>query len=225
MQQDYCDVDGETTTLRKKWDEFRALSDLERIENKPTIENEITRAIDHHYKSKLMKVTEQRSMLHERNRAMTVNQENMLVSLCKILSSGGLMIEKKMLKQLIEIVTFNGVDAREDCRVSTSVVDGFMKRHENEIDFAKSSGIDPLRAEQMTEEVRDLWFQKMDNFIKELFELKLVPWRSMAEVPAANEYNMDELASDTTKRRDKVVIDVRRRASRQLTITPEGDKS
>ena len=54
MQQDYYDVDGETTTLRKKWDEFHALSDLERIENKSTIENEITRAIDHHYKSKLM---------------------------------------------------------------------------------------------------------------------------------------------------------------------------
>eukprot|EP00978_Attheya_sp_CCMP212_P043170 scaffold277260_cov31-Attheya_sp.AAC.1 len=55
-----------------------------------------------------------------------------------------------------------------------------------------SSSIDPQRARKATEEVRDHYFTKIENFVKLTENIGLHSWKSAAEVPARNIFNMDE---------------------------------
>ena len=50
----------------------------------------------------------------------------------------------------------------------------------------------------------------------------MIPWQSFAEVPAANKYNMDELATDTSGHRRKIIGNSTH-LGRLFQLTPEGD--
>ena len=52
--------------------------------------------------------------------------------------------------------------------------------------------------------------------------MKRIPWKKANEVPRQVIYNMDEVGTDTTKRRAKVIASSAE-MMRHFQITPEGD--
>ena len=77
------------------------------------------------------------------------------------------------------------------------------------------------RAAQATDDVRATFFSKVDEFARELHELGLVKYDSFANWPSNRIYSMDELSSDTTKRRNGV-IGAAEDDNRLVSITEEG---
>ena len=59
---------------------------------------------------------------------------------------------------------------------SVSALNRFLKRRSDDINRKKTSGIDPARADQATEDVRATFFSKVDEFARELHELGLVKY-------------------------------------------------
>ena len=154
--------------------------------------------------------------LHDGNRVMTVEQEDYLAELCKILAQSGNGLNRD------EVLTCMNELAPGEKSYSQNAVDGFFKRHPD-LKMGGSSGIDPLRAAQANEQIRDSYFCKLDYYIESLHAMKRMKWDKMADIPKKNIYNMDELASDTTKRRNKVAMDSSS-TERTFMITPEGDR-
>ena len=65
--------------------------------------------------------------------------------------------------------------------------------------------LDVARVRQAKEEVRNSFLFKLDLYTQLLYKMKKIPWRTFADVPSANKYNMDEIATNTSKhRREKI---------------------
>jgi hypothetical protein len=105
------------------------------------------------------------------------------------------------------------------CSTSLSTVDRFLKRHDD-IKLTGSSGIDPVRADQADDELRRIYFTKLQNFIRTLNKFGKVPWKKYEDIPSEAIHNYDELSSETHKRRKKTVGDAAMRDRRQFSITP-----
>ena len=152
--------------------------------------------------------------LHQRNCLLTPSEEQWLFKLCTSLAKSGHGLDREKVLHCMNR-TCEG-------NFSFHAVDGFLKRHPK-LKLRGSSGIDGARARQANKYVRDNYFCKLDAFIDSLFGMDLLKWKSFKDIPARCIYNMDELGSDTTKRRTKIVTDSEVDA-RNFTITPEGDK-
>lgn len=168
------------------------------------------------YKTKKANQKAQQSDLHESNCVMTANEEEYLVQFCKILAHSGQGLTRKEVLQSMNIISSC------DSSHSQNAVDGFFKRNPT-LKLKGSSGIDPQRSSQANEHVRDAFFCKLDAYVEVLHAMGKMKWKSFSEIPSKFIYNMDELASDTTKRRDKVATDCDS-SLRTFTITPEGDR-
>lgn len=154
--------------------------------------------------------------LHEDNCVLNANEEAYLVQLCKILAQSGHGLDHDGVTLCVNLIT----DSQKS--LSKHAVDDFFKRNPG-TKFIGSSGIDPLRASQANEHVRDSFFCKLDAFIEILHEMGKMKWKTFSDIPSRLIYNMDELASDTTKHRNKVAADSTSDL-RTFTITPEGDR-
>jgi hypothetical protein len=167
-----------------------------------------------HTKKENQKV--QQSDLHRSNCVLTANEEKCLVQLCKILASSGHGLDRmKVLGCLNRIAPVEGSHSQK-------AVDGFFKRNP-ELKLVGSSGIDSVRASQANEHVRDVMFCKLNNFVGVLHAMGRSKYETFADIPSKYIYNMDEVASDTTKRRNKIAVDSEV-AKGVFTITPEGDR-
>ena len=145
------------------------------------------------------------------------------MQLCTILGASGHGLDRDEILMCIDLIASTGGQSH-----SQSAVDGFFKRH-GQLKLLGSSGIDPQRASQANEAVRDAYFCKLDAYINILYSMGRIKWKSFADVPNKFIYNMDELSSDTTKRRKKVAVAVDKSNKsksdvRNYTITPEGDR-
>ena len=152
--------------------------------------------------------------LHKNNCLLTANEEAYLVQLCKILGYGGHGLDRDKVLMCINLISPG--------EHSQSAVDGFFNRHP-ELKLKGTSGIDPLRASQANENVQATFFCKLNAYIEILHAMGSIKWKSFADIPSKFKYNMDEVASDTTKRRKKVATDSEVQV-RAYTITPEGDR-
>jgi hypothetical protein len=82
--------------------------------------------------------------------------------------------------------------------------------------------IDPQRAKKANTETRDALFVKLDCYIKSLLAMGLVPWKPYSDVSKQSIHNMDEVGTDTTKHRSKIVADALT-MNHKFKITPKGD--
>ena len=105
---------------------------------------------------------------------------------------------------------------------SESTTHNFLKWHPN-IKLSGSSGIDPACAAQVNDNVWEDYFCKLDAYINVLYKMGRLKWKSFAEIPAKNIYNMDEVGSDMTKWWKNIVKDAKAE-THCFTIMPEGDK-
>jgi len=170
------------------------------------------------FEQKLANQSAQRKALHQGNCILTANEEQYLVELCKILCYGGGGLD---MDQILECMNLIAPPVGKTTHSETAARN-FLARHPS-IKLSGSSGVDPARAAQANDNVRETYFCKLDAYINTLYNMGKIKWKSFAEIPAKFKYNMDELGSDTTKRRKKVAKDSSVEV-RCFTITPEGDK-
>ena len=169
------------------------------------------------FENKDVNQTAQRKDLAESKRLLTVEEEAYLVQLCKLLAKSGHGLDRDKVLTCFNLIAPSTVGSH-----SQKAVDRFFKRNPD-IKLKGSSGIDPLRASQANEYVRDTFFFKLDALVGQLYAMGLIKWKTFAEIPSKFIYNMDELASDTTQRRNKIAADSESNV-RNYTITPEGDR-
>jgi hypothetical protein len=159
------------------------------------------------------------------NRYLTDNEEKQFILFCTIMCEVGYGISKPELKSLIDDYVDSDSILQEMEASSNKIIDNVLKRNPNLAKFLKAGSLDPKRARQATEKTRRYFFQKMDCFIKLLYEQGAVPWKCWAAIPSSKIYNMDEVGFDFTGHRLKVLtstqVQKRRLANQQCT--PDGD--
>jgi hypothetical protein len=146
------------------------------------------------YDTKHNNQSAQRHDLHHGNCILTENEEEYLIQLCKILSYGGHGLD---LDQIIECMNVIAPPINKTTH-SESTTHNFLKQHPN-IKLSSSSSIDPACAAQVNDNIWEDYFCKLDAYINVLYKMGRLKWKSFAEIPAKNIYNMDEVGSDMTK--------------------------
>ena len=125
-----------------------------------------------------------------------------------------------MLEIINERINF-GEDGRFTTDVTEKIYRTIVKRNPKVMKIISACSIDPLRARKATKATRDQAFAKLDAFVRNLHSQGRIPWKSAAEVPLEVWYNMDEVGTDTTKHRNKVIAPST--IMRLFAQTPEGD--
>ena len=90
-----------------------------------------------------------------------------------------------------------------------------------ELRFVQANSLDPLRAKQANEETRDAFFTRLDCFCKLLHRMGVWEFEHACDVPLERWFNFDEVSTDPTKRKAKVLVFAT--LARIFQITPEGD--
>jgi hypothetical protein len=159
------------------------------------------------------------------NRYLTNNEERQFILFSTIMCEVGYGISKPELKTLIDEYVNADAILQEMEESSSKIIDNVLKRNPGLAKFLKAGALDPKRARQATEKTRRNFFQKMDCFIKLLYEQGAVPWKNFSEIPANKIYNMDEVGFDFTGHRLKVLTstEVRQRRLANQQCTPDGD--
>ncbi len=157
------------------------------------------------------------------NRDLTDNEELAIVQMCRVLSMCGRGVTKDELLNITNEYIHHHEDARLIQDATRKITRGLMGRHKELVKIVQASSMDPKRAEQATEDTRDAMFFKLDSYIKSLYEMGHVSWKSYKEIPKENLFNMDEVGNDTTKHRSKIIADKVAIMARMFQMTPEGD--
>ena len=159
------------------------------------------------------------------NRHLTNNEERQFILFSTIMCEVGYGISKPELKTLIDEYVNADAILQEMEESSMKIIDNVLKRNPGLAKFLKAGALDPKRARQATEKTRRNFFQKMDCFIKLLYEQGAVPWKNFAEIPANKIYNMDEVGFDFTGHRLNFLTstEVRQRRLANQQCTPNGD--
>jgi hypothetical protein len=69
---------------------------------------------------------------------------------------------------------------REEC--SKKVLRGLFERYTDLVKIVDACSLDPQRARKANAETRDAVFVKLDCYIKSLYAMELIPWKSFGEV-------------------------------------------
>lgn len=156
------------------------------------------------------------------NRILTESEELCTVQTVLILAKGGFGCTPDEMKQIINA----RINWKEDERFTTDCSDKICRnicdRHPDMMKVVAAAGIDPARANKANTFTRDQVFSKFDAFIKNLYKQNRVPWKSAKEIPNCKLFNMDEVGTDTTKHRGKVIAPAA--LNRLFARTPEGDR-
>jgi hypothetical protein len=116
------------------------------------------------------------------------------------------------------------VDDREKQEPTEKVVRDILERHPELMKLVNSGSLDPLRAKKANLKTRDTVFSKLQAQVRGLYAQGNFPWKNYCDIPGNCIFNMDEVGTDTTKHRRKVIADKRNIFQRIFTITPEGDR-
>jgi hypothetical protein len=189
-------------------------------QNKPVEQAE---AVLNEYISKLKHNTTNRTKTASAShRYLTDNEELAIVQLCRVLANMGQGVSKQEVLLMIDEYLHIEEDDRRRVDCSAKILRGLFERHTDLVKIVAACSIDPQRAKKANTETRDAVFVKLDCYIKSLHAMGLVPWKSFSDVSKKSIYNMDEVGTDTTKHRSKIVADALTMI-RKFLITPEGD--
>lgn len=156
------------------------------------------------------------------NRILTESEELCIVQTVLILAKGGFGCTPDEMKQIINARINWEEDARFTTDCSDKVYRNICERYPDMMKVVAAAGIDPARANKANTFTRDQVFSKFDAFIRNLHSQNRVPWKSAAEIPNCKLHNMDEVGTDTTKHRGKVIAPAN--LIRLFARTPEGDR-
>jgi hypothetical protein len=153
---------------------------------------------------------------------LTNQQELAIVQIAKLLGMMGEGITRLDIHRMILEVLNIDEDERTRYECTEKVLDRLLKRNKELVKLVSAGSLDPARAKKANKQTRDAMFKKLDAYIRNLYAMKRIPWKRAKEVPRQVIYNMDEVGTDTTKRRAKVIASAEE-MMRHFQITPEGD--
>jgi hypothetical protein len=160
----------------------------------------------------------------ESRRYLTEQEENGLVHLAVTLGKSGMGIDRDELLSIINEMLNLDLDEREREEATEKTVRCILERHPELMKLVNSGGLDPARARKATKTTRDIVFAKLQAQTRCLYAQGKIPWMDYRDIPSRLIYNMDEVGTDTTKHRRKIIADKRNIFSRIFTVTPEGDR-
>lgn len=158
------------------------------------------------------------------NSVITKDEEDYLVSTSAMMAISANGLDKdKVLVLVNDLLHKKGTKDFED--VSMKVVDRIISN--KKLQTYKARSLDPKRINAAREEIKNVYFKKIDNFCRLMHDINPVvfPWKSYADVPPDHLYNMDEIGTDTTKHRNGIVIpkEIVALYREIYQATPEGD--
>jgi hypothetical protein len=156
------------------------------------------------------------------NRYLSADEEMLFLQIVRGLGCCAKGVTKREAMAMIDDIVNENVDKRVQVQCSEKVFRKMMQKHPDLVKLISAGSLDPARARKATLATRDAVFYKLDAYIRNLYKMGKVPWRSYREIPCEKIYNMDEASTDTTKHRSKVIADAAD-IIRKYTETPEGD--
>ena len=156
------------------------------------------------------------------NRYLTQDEEGLLINSLVFLASLGHPVDEEEIMRIMNEIIFEGRDERLEDGMTREVVRKLMRRYPD-LKFLKANSLDPLRAAAASEEVRDGIFTRLDYFVHLLYKMGVWEFERACDVPAERWFNFDEVCTDPTKHKRKVLFDASV-LSRLFQITPEGDR-
>jgi hypothetical protein len=158
------------------------------------------------------------------NKYLRFQEELALVQVWCQLGSMDAGITKPEALAMIDEYTQIDMDNRERVECSEKELRSLLIRYKDLVKVISAGSLDPQRARKATRQTRDNVFCKLDAFIRSLHAMGKVPesWKHFKDVPKTAIYNMDEVGTDTTKHRSKIIADASA-LIRQYQQTPEGD--
>jgi hypothetical protein len=160
----------------------------------------------------------------ESRRYLTEQEEKGLVHLALTLGKSGMGIDRDELLSIVNEMLNLDLDEREREEATQKSVRCILERHPDLMKLVNSGGLDPARARKATKTTRDIVFAKLQAQTRCLYAQGKIPWMDYRDIPSRLIYNMDEVGTDTTKHRRKIIADKRNIFSRIFTVTPEGDR-
>jgi hypothetical protein len=160
----------------------------------------------------------------EARKYLTEQEEKGLVHLALILGKSGHGIDRDELLSIVNEMINLDLDEREREDASEKTVRGILERNPDLMKLVNSGGLDPARARKATKKTRDVVFSKLQAQTRGLYAQGKIPWMDYRDIPSECIYNMDEVGTDTTKHRRKIIADKRNSFQRIFTVTPEGDR-
>jgi len=160
----------------------------------------------------------------ESRRYLSKREEKALVHLALFLGRSGHGIDRGELLAVVNEMINLDFDERERVDATEKTVRCILERHPDLMKLVNSGALDPARARKATKKTRDIVFAKLQAQTRGLYCQGKIPWMDYRDIPSHCIYNMDEVGSDTTKHRRKVIADKRNTSSRLFTVTPEGDR-
>jgi hypothetical protein len=160
----------------------------------------------------------------ESRRYLTLQEEQGVVHLALTLGKSGMGIDRDEFLSIINEMLNLDFDEREREEATEKTVRCILERHPDLMKLVNSGGLDPARARKATKTTRDIVFSKLQAQTRCLFAQGKIPWMDYRDIPSRLIYNMDEVGTDTTKHRRRVIADKRNIFSRIFTVTPEGDR-
>jgi hypothetical protein len=159
----------------------------------------------------------------ESRRYLSKREEKALVHLALCLGKSGHGIDRGELLSVVNEMINLDLDERERVEATEKIVRCILERHPDLMKLVNSGALDPARARKATKKTRDVVFSKLQAQTRGLYCQGKIPWMDYRDIPSERIYNMDEVGSDTTKHRRKVIAD-KRNIIRLFTVTPEGDR-
>jgi len=212
-----------TTVPKKTFGTYWKESGLKNLQEADT-SFEIAKIALESYVARVRKnVTKRPTAASESNRYLTEVQEKNFVHFALAMGKTGRGIDRDELLDIINGVRNKDVDERERKQATDQVVKDILKRHPDVMKLVNAGSLDPLRAKKATEKTRDTVFSKLQAQTRGLYSEGKLPWKNYCDIPSRCIYNMDEVGTDTTKHRRKVIADKRDPFQRIFAVTPEGD--
>jgi hypothetical protein len=208
------------TTFRNHW-KASGLRAMHEESPRPPLER--ARAHASRYLATLSKSKKSRpSHASMSNRSLTPDEELAFVQLMRMLGNMGHGVTKLEALDVIDEYINGRVDKRDRVEVSEKILRGILDRNKDLVKVISAGSLDPQRAKKANAETRDAVFTKLNSYIKNLYAMKKVPWKCYREVPNNCIFNMDEVGTDTTKHRSKIIADAAA-VIRAYQQTREGD--
>ena len=157
----------------------------------------------------------------EGNKYLADHEEEYIYGLIRMMAAIGYGIGKPEALDIIDQLCFFDVPEIARFDISNHVLDRILSNRKD-LKTVAGASLCPQRAVKATVDTRDAMLVKLDAFIQFLNKDGYVPWKSYSDIPKDSIYNMDEVGTDTTKHRGKVLASIWD-SIRQYTITPEGD--
>ena len=153
---------------------------------------------------------------------LTEAEEEVYVAKIEQLGAMGFPVRKDVLAHdMLEYVrerdggkSYDSLTGKER-KYSDAVVARFLVKHKDRLGSYCSSNLGEERGEKATMEIMQQFFDNVFTYCEEMITEGVFPsdWKTVADIPGANKYNMDEMNKSTKQNRSKIIASKKQKKS------------